>query len=139
MSRHTLKASRRTVLRIINSGDHAISHGCPRKRKATAMDTNYSFLADLLNKFQNSPDWVQALWLIALPALCFGLAWTVKEIAVATVRRKLVPSGELLYTIHRDAENKISIFRHSDMPEQIAAENVLLLPSQPRKAKEGNG
>ncbi len=46
-----------------------------KKRKGVTMN-NYSLWADLLNKFHTSSEWIQILWLLTIPALLFGLVFT---------------------------------------------------------------
>lgn len=72
----------------------------------------YSFAADLLSKFHTSPDWIQALWLIAVPALIFGLAFLLKEMVVALARRCRPDHGDLLYSIHRNPAGGFRLVRH---------------------------
>jgi hypothetical protein len=90
----------------------------------------YSIAADLLSKFHTSPDWIQALWLIAVPALIFGLAYLVKEIVVALARRWTEPRGALLYNVYRDEDDVLVV-----QPVRTATpeHDTLTLPS-PRRA-----
>src|SRR3954469_522588 len=83
---------------------------------AVTPETNppYSFAADLLSKFHTSPDWIQALWLIAVPALIFGLAFLLKEMVLALARRSRPDPGDLIYSIHRDAEGGFRLVQHGD-------------------------
>jgi hypothetical protein len=69
----------------------------------------YSFAADLLSKFHTSPDWIQALWLIAVPALVFGIGWLVKEMVVALARRRQ-PEGELLLSVYRRVDGGVVVY-----------------------------
>ncbi len=34
----------------------------------------YSIVADLLAKFQSSPEWIKALWLVAMTAMVVGVS-----------------------------------------------------------------
>ncbi len=72
----------------------------------------YSFAADLLSKFHTSAEWIQALWLLGTLALAFGLARLVKETVLALARRGAEPNGELLYSVYRDAEGGLRLYRH---------------------------
>jgi hypothetical protein len=48
----------------------------------------YSFLADMLSKFHTSSELIKVLLLTMIPALLFGLFWCIKEVLVATIRRR---------------------------------------------------
>ncbi len=69
---------------------------------------DYNFWADVLNTFKLSAEWVKALWLVIPPAFVFGLIWL--------FRRRVVPAadtmdGELLYTVYRQPNGLIHIYR----------------------------
>ena len=72
----------------------------------------YSLAADLLSKFHTSAEWIQALWLLAVPALVLGLAYLIKETVVALARGRAEPERELLYSVYRDAEGGLLLYRH---------------------------
>jgi hypothetical protein len=76
----------------------------------------YSVAADLLSKFHTSPEWIQALWLIAIPALIFGLAYLLKEIVIALAGWRGRLPGDLLYTIHRQNDDLLVIRHRHDAP-----------------------
>jgi len=64
------------------------------------MEQPYSVLADALSKYQSSPDWVQALWLVAVPVTVVGsvacVARAVTTIAMAMlVRRRVLHNAAL--------------------------------------------
>jgi hypothetical protein len=79
------------------------------------MDQPYSFWADLLNKFHTSSDWIQALWLITVPTLIFGVAWCVMRlvcaIAFGLLSRRNPAPGCLICRVHEDAEGRYLICR----------------------------
>jgi hypothetical protein len=83
----------------------------------------YSLAADLLSKFHTSPEWIQALWLIAIPALIFGLAYLLKEMVVALARTRDRPPETLLYTIHRQ-DDDLLVIRHGH--DALALDNESL-------------
>ena len=95
----------------------------------------YSLWADMLNKFHTSPEWIQVLWLLAVPLFLFGLCWCVKEVLVAFARKRENAKGELLYSIYRNSDNELLVFRHAEMLEQVQTGNVILLPAT-EKSKE---
>jgi len=83
------------------------------------MENQYSIWADLLNKFHTSSEWVQMLWLLAVPLLLFGLIWCVKEVLVAFARPRPDAKGELVYTIFRNADNKLLVYSHIEVLEKV--------------------
>lgn len=98
----------------------------------------YSLWADLLNKYHTSPEWIQVLWLFAIPLLLFGLGWCLKEAVVAFAKRKQPPRGELVYSIYRNNDNELLVYKHSETLEQANTDNLILLPAteKPEKIKE---
>ncbi len=95
----------------------------------------YSLWADLLNKFHTSPEWIQVLWLLAVPMLLFGLCWCIKEVLVAFARRREDAKGDLLYSIYRNSDNELLVYRHAEALEQVSTGNMILLPAT-EKPKE---
>lgn len=91
------------------------------------MENQYSFWADLLNKFHTSSEWIQVLWLLALPLLLFGLSWCVKGVLVAFARRKSDAKGELVYSIYRNSENELLVYSHADTLEQVDTGRIIWL------------
>ncbi|MCB8820442.1 hypothetical protein [Microvirga rosea] len=61
------------------------------------MEPPYSVLADALSKYQSSPDWVQALWLVAVPVTVVGSVACVMRgvtaIVLALLARRRGPEG----------------------------------------------
>jgi hypothetical protein len=47
--------------------------------------STYSIVADLLAKFHTSSEWIQALWLVALPAALVGMTWCVADVLKALI------------------------------------------------------
>jgi hypothetical protein len=90
----------------------------------------YSAFADLLSKFHTSSEWIQALWLIMVPAAVFSLAMSavslVRAILAALPMRRREPSGELIYSIYRDRQGGLLVYRHDRIP--VAPEEALLIP-----------
>jgi hypothetical protein len=56
------------------------------------MEPPYSVWADWLSKFHTAPEWIQALWLVSVPATMLGMTWlvmrTAREIAVLLAQRQ---------------------------------------------------
>ena len=100
------------------------------------MEKKYSFGGDLLNKFHTSPEWIQGLWLLVVLLLLLGLGWCVKEAIVAFAKRKSLPRGKLLYSIHRSDDNDLLIYSYAEEPlEQEDTENIILLPATKKPKK----
>ena len=55
------------------------------------MEPTYSVFADLLAKFQSSPEWIKALWLIAVAAMVVGVSRSVAHVLKGLASR----NGEL--------------------------------------------
>jgi hypothetical protein len=77
------------------------------------MNLPYSVWADLLAKFHTSPEWIQALWLVAIPALILGVTWCVtrlvKDIAVAALG---IRQGQLIYGVYQDEQGRWLVYRN---------------------------
>jgi hypothetical protein len=83
----SLKGSAAVHWRFVNSpvtsaaGDRSTTGEC-RMEPST-----YSIVADLLAKFHTSSEWIQALWLVALPAALVGMTWCVADVLKALIAR----------------------------------------------------
>ena len=109
---------------------------------------NYSFLADLLNKFHTSLPWIQFIWIAAISTFLFGLGWCIKDIFIAFAKsiqetviafaKKAKPEGELVYTIYRNDEDELCVYCHNATAQQIEGNNVVLLPigEKPKQINE---
>ncbi len=49
------------------------------------MEPSYSVFADLLAKVQSSPEWIKALWLIAVTAMVVALSRSVADVLKALI------------------------------------------------------
>jgi hypothetical protein len=47
--------------------------------------STYSVFADMLAKFQFSPEWIKALWLVTLAAMVVGVSWNVAGVLKALI------------------------------------------------------
>jgi hypothetical protein len=47
--------------------------------------STYSVFADLLAKFHTSSEWIQALWLVTLPAMVVGVSWRAADVLKALI------------------------------------------------------
>lgn len=81
---------------------------------------DYNFWADLLDTYQSSSDWIKALWIIIPPAFLLCLVGLLRP----RYRDSEIPQkddGEVLYTISREADNRLCLRRHIAVPEQEIA------------------
>jgi hypothetical protein len=103
----TLKGSAAVLGRFSNSpvtsaaGDRSATREC-------RMEPSYSVFADLLAKFQSSPEWIKALWLIAVAAMVVGVSRCVadvlKALIAAAARRSDPPLIDLPPPVEADAQ-----------------------------------
>ena len=49
------------------------------------MEPSYSVFADLLAKFQSSPEWIKALWLVTFAAMVVGVSRCVADVLKALI------------------------------------------------------
>ncbi|PVE23225.1 hypothetical protein DC522_16965 [Microvirga sp. KLBC 81] len=85
------------------------------------MDQPYSIVADWLSKFHTSPEFIQALWLIAMPATVLGVTWLVMR-GLAGLSHTLSLRhwrGHLIYGVYQDEQGHWMIYWHNRKPEAI--------------------
>jgi hypothetical protein len=76
------------------------------------MEPPYSVWADWLSKFHTAPEWIQALWLVSVPATMLGMTWlvmrTAREIAVLLAQRPRAEAwqGHSICPIYRTADGR---------------------------------
>ena len=73
------------------------------------MDPSYSVFADLLAKFQSSPEWIKALWLVTGAAMMVGVSRSVADVLKALIaavapRRDVAPLIDLPPPVEADAQ-----------------------------------
>ena len=73
---------------------------------------DHNFWADLLDTFQSSADWIKALWLVIPPGFVLALIWLFFRRRVVRVDAH---GGELLYTIYKETNGLIQIYRHGEL------------------------
>ena len=93
---------------------------------------DYNFWADVLDTYETSADWLKVLWLIIPPAFVLALVWLFRRRVVRTD----AIDGELLYTVCREPEGLIHIYRHSLLDD--ADPGVVLLEQHPAATKDRN-
>ena len=95
----------------------------PHDRIVAAMK-DYNFWADLLDTFQSSADWIKALWLAMPPAFVLALVWLFRW-RVGRANAVDTIGGELLYTVYKEPNGLIQIYRHGDLDDGNS-ESVLI-------------
>ena len=86
---------------------------------------NYNFWQDLFDTYQSLSDWLKILWLIVPPAFVLGLVALTLRFRIESRKVERRFDGELVYSIPRDADNRVHILRHSPGAGESPA---LLLP-----------
>ena len=89
---------------------------------------DYNFWQDFFDTYQSLSDGTKALWLIVPPAFVLGLIALVMRHRVAVRQAENGTRGDLVYTIHRDGDNKLHVYRHG---AALDREPALLLLDQP--------
>lgn len=96
---------------------------------------NYNFWQDLFDTYQSLSDWLKILWLIVPPAFMLGLVALTLRFRIESKKVERHLDGELVYSIHRDADNRVHILRHGPGAEESPA-LLLLDPAGAEKAKD---
>ena len=72
------------------------------------MEPSYSVFADLLAKFQSSPEWIKALWLVTFAAMVVGVSRCVADVLKALIgaaaRRSDPPLIDMPPPVEADAQ-----------------------------------
>jgi hypothetical protein len=94
----------------------------------------YNFWQDFFDTYQSLSDWIKALWLLVPPGFVLAL------IALLVMRPRagnrpgnkrfeLIPNGELIYSVHRDAKDRLHVIgylpSHRYQPDLILLERPL--------------
>jgi hypothetical protein len=74
--------------------------------------TDYNFWQDFFDTYQSLSDWLKILWLIIPPAFVLGLVALTMRFRIASKRADKGLDSELVYSLHRDAGNRIHIVSH---------------------------
>lgn len=85
---------------------------------------SYNFWQDFFDTYQSLPDWMKALWLIVPPVFVLGLVALVMRFHIDSKRADHRLIGELIYSIHRDSEDRFHIVAHTS---PIGGQPTLLL------------
>ena len=73
---------------------------------------DYNFWADLLDTFQSSPDWIKALWIVAVPGFLLGVLALVLRFRLATMEATPSADRKLAYSIVCDENGFYRIYTH---------------------------
>ncbi len=85
---------------------------------------DYNFWAHLLDTFQASPDLIKAIWLLTPPFFMLGLVALTLRFKIDSKRADKGLGGELVYSVHRDKQNRVHIISHT---RQLEGTSPLLL------------
>ena len=86
---------------------------------------DYNFWQDFFDTYQSLSDPTKALWLIVPPASVLGLIALVLRHRVAVRAAENGLRGVLVYTIHRDGDDKLHVYRHGPALDREPALLVL--------------
>ncbi len=89
---------------------------------------DYNFWQDFFDTDQSLSDPTKALWLIVPAAFLLGLIALIMRHRVAVKDAENAMRGDLVYTIHRDGDDKLHVYRHG---AALDREPALLLLDQP--------
>ena len=89
---------------------------------------DYNFWQDFFDTYQSLSDGTKALWLIVPAAFVLGLIALITRHRVAVRRAENSLRGDLIYTIHRDADDKLHVYRHGPALDR---EPALVLLEEP--------
>ena len=83
------------------------------------MEQPYSVLADWLSKFHTWPEFIQGMWLVAVPVTVLGVTWIVMRglrdtVAAWRKASRGEPHGRLVYGVIEDAEGRLLAWRDGE-------------------------
>jgi hypothetical protein len=90
---------------------------------------DYNFWQDFFDTYQSLSDGTKALWLIVPAAFVLGLIALVMRHRVAVKEAGHGLRGDLVYTIHRDGDDKLHVYRHGPALDREPALVVLEEPN----------
>ena len=96
----------------------------------------YNFWQDFFDTYQSLSDGTKALWLIVPPGFLLGLIALILRHRVAVRQAETGLRGDLIYTIHRDGDGQIHIYRHG---AALDREPALLLLEEPNSGDAKHG
>ncbi|MES0385533.1 MAG: hypothetical protein ABUJ98_13215 [Hyphomicrobium sp.] len=96
---------------------------------------DYHFWQDFFDTYQSLSNWTKALWLIVPPAFLLGLVALIMRHRVAVRETEHGMRGDLVYTIHRDGDDKLCVYRHG---AALDREPALVVLEEPNCGYGGN-
>jgi hypothetical protein len=72
----------------------------------------YNFWQDFFDTYQSLSDGTKALWLIVPAGFLLGLIALILRHRVAVRQAETGLRGDLVYTIHRDGDDQLRVYRH---------------------------
>jgi len=97
---------------------------------------DYNFWQDFFDTYQSLSDPTKALWLIVPAGFLLGLVALVLRHRVAVRQAESGMRGDLVYTIHRDGDYKLHVYRHGPVLER---EPALVVLDQPNSGDAKHG
>jgi hypothetical protein len=97
--------------------------------------SDYNFRQDFFDTYQSLSDWLKILWLIVPPAFVLALTAMILHFRVQSRRTEIKPAGELVYSVHRDAENRFHIISHT---RHLHGKPAALFPDQTGNPDHGD-
>ena len=75
---------------------------------------DYKFWQDFFDTYQSLSDWMKFAWLIVPPIFLLGLIALIMRYRLASKRANRTIDGELIYSIHRGADDQLQVFQHGE-------------------------
>ncbi len=95
----------------------------------------YNVWQDFFDTYQSPSNWTKALWLIVPAALLLDLIALILRHRVAVRETEHGMRGDLVYTIHRDGDDKLHVYRHG---AALDREPALVVLEEPNSGDGGN-
>ncbi len=97
---------------------------------------DHPFWQDFFDTYQSLSNGTKALWLIAPPAFVLGLIALILRHRVEVRKVENGMRGDLAYTIHRDDNDQLHVYRHGSALER---EPALVLLEEPNSGDAKHG
>ena len=97
---------------------------------------DYNFWQDFFDTYQSLSDGTKALWLIVPAGFLLGLIALIMRHRIAVRETEHGMRGDLVYTIHRDGNDKLRVYRHGPALDH---ETALLLLEEPNRGDAEHG
>ena len=81
---------------------------------------DYNFWQDFFDTYQSLSDWLKVLWLIIPPAFVLGLVALMLRFRIERGQADRSLKGELVYSVHRDTDDRVHIISHVQQTGRIA-------------------